>query len=184
MQLHPRILFASLQRIHLEIEHGTREAPEMILKLSDLLSYLLYDSEAEKVPLIKEVQMIENYLALKKLENNHHPDIRFDASGDLHRHWISPGFFLPLLETVSKEATPSVEHPRWRSTFSLKGSAPMIMFSLKTNVPRESARKRPCRANSHPDGKRTAPRRGVTKMEAGSPVRRHRQHNRHATRET
>ena len=50
----------------------------MILK-SDLLSYLLYESDAEKVPLGKEVQMIENYLALKKLEYKRDLDIRVDT---------------------------------------------------------------------------------------------------------
>lgn len=141
MQLHPRILFASLQRIHLEIEHGTREAPEMILKLSDLLSYLLYESDAEKVPLSKEAQMIENYLALKKLEQKSHPAISFETSGDLHTHWISPGFFLPLLETAIERAN-AIGQPTTVAV-QLKSIGPMIMFSLQTNVPGKALAKDP-----------------------------------------
>jgi two-component system, LytTR family, sensor kinase len=98
MQMHPRILFASLQRIYFEIDGATREAPEMILKLSDLLSYLLYESESEQVPLSKELQMIENYLALKKLEYKKKIDIQLETSGQVHLVWITPGLFLPLLE--------------------------------------------------------------------------------------
>jgi hypothetical protein len=151
MQLHPRILFASLQRIYLEIEQGTREAPEMILKLSDLLSYLLYESEAEKVPLSKEVQMIENYLALKKLEYKRNFNIRFETGrsrnnigidnspgegnsrGEADDHWISPGLFLPLLEIGIERANAIAQ----MSTVAvqLKSIGPMIMFSLKTDVP-------------------------------------------------
>jgi sensor histidine kinase YesM len=60
MQMHPRLLFASLTRIHTEIDAGTREAPEMILRLSDLLSYLLYESDSDRVP--REGKMINNYI--------------------------------------------------------------------------------------------------------------------------
>jgi Histidine kinase len=142
MQLHPRILFASLQRIYLEIENQTREAPEMILKLSDLLSYLLYESDAEKVPLHKEVQMIENYLALKKLEYKRDLGIGgVDTSGDLQQHWISPGLFLPLLEAgIERSNALGQMHT---IAVQLKSIGPMIMFSLKTDVPGKALAKDP-----------------------------------------
>jgi hypothetical protein len=177
MQLHPRILFASLQRIYLEIERETRDAPEMILKLSDLLSYLLYESEAEKVPLSKEVQMIENYLALKKLEYKSNFNIRFETGssgnnigignsrgearnrgegnspgegnsrgegrnrGEAADHWISPGLFLPLLETGIERANAIAQMTT--VAVQLKTIGPMIMFSLKTDVPGKALAKDP-----------------------------------------
>ena len=141
MQLHPRILFASLQRIYLEIDHGTREAPEMILKLSDLLSYLLYESEAEKVPLSKEVQMIENYLALKKLEHKSDFNIRFETGNAANNSWISPGLFLPLLETGIERANAIARMTT--VAIQLKTIGPMIMFSLKTDVSGKTLAKDP-----------------------------------------
>ena len=141
MQLHPRILFASLQRIYLEIDHGTREAPEMILKLSDLLSYLLYESEAEKVPLSKEVQMIENYLALKKLEHKSDFNIRFETGNAANNSWISPGLFLPLLETGIERANAIARMTT--VAIQLKTIGPMIMFSLKTDVSGKALAKDP-----------------------------------------
>ncbi|HXB90688.1 MAG TPA: histidine kinase, partial [Puia sp.] len=98
MQMHPRILFGSLHRIHLEIDAGSRQAPEMILKLSDLLSYLLYESESERVPLSKEVKMMEDYIALKKLEIKDNIEIRFQTDGQTGDPAITPGLLLPLLE--------------------------------------------------------------------------------------
>jgi Histidine kinase len=153
MQLHPRILFASLQRIYFEIEQGTREAPEMILKLSDLLSYLLYESEAEKVPLGKEVQMIENYLALKKLEYKSNFSIRIEtrnssnnigigkSPGEADDHWISPGLFLPLLETSIERANAIAQMTT--VAVQLKTIGPLIMFSLKTDVSGKTLAKDP-----------------------------------------
>jgi hypothetical protein len=112
MQMHPRILFASLRRIHVEIEDATRQAPEMILKLSDLLSYLLYESESDRVPLSMEVKMIENYIALKKLEYKGSIDIRFETGGQQGDPAITPGLFLPLLEIgIERPEEIGIEQP-------------------------------------------------------------------------
>ena len=97
-QMHPRIMFESLHNIYEDIDAGTWHAPEMILKLSDLLSYLLYESEIKQVPLEKEVTMIENYVALKKLAYKKGLDIYVDISRDMGNRFIPAGLFLPLLE--------------------------------------------------------------------------------------
>jgi len=133
MQMHPRVLFVSLQRIYHEIDGGTREAPEMILKLSDLLSYLLYESESEQVPLSKEVQMIENYLALKRLEYKQQIDLRMETDGQLHLHGIAPGLFLPLLE-IGIERSGGVERLTI-VTVQLRSIGSKIHFSLTNNTP-------------------------------------------------
>ena len=131
VQMHPRILFASLQRIYLEIEHQSREAPEMILKLSELLSYLLYESESDQVPLSKEAQMIDNYLALKRLEYKRKVDIRFETSGELHNHWITPGLLLPLLETGIDRAAALGQMSA--VVIELKSIGPKILFRLRND---------------------------------------------------
>jgi sensor histidine kinase YesM len=133
MQMHPRILFASLQRIYHEIDGETREAPEMILKLSDLLSYLLYESESEQVPLSKEVQMIENYLALKKLEYKQQVDLRLETDGELQLHQITPGLLLPLLE-IGIERSGGVGRLT-AVTVRLRTTGTKIHFSLTNNTP-------------------------------------------------
>jgi hypothetical protein len=141
MQMHPRILFASLQRIYLEIGNGSREGPEMILKLSDLLSYLLYESESEQVPLSKEVQMIENYLALKKLEYKQQIDLRLETGGELDLHWIMPGLFLPLLE-IGIERSIGMDQLR-AVTVRLRAFGSKIHFSLTNNTPGREVAKDP-----------------------------------------
>ena len=132
MQMHPRLLFASLQRIYLALDTATSEAPEMILKLSDLLSYLLYESDSEQVPLSDEVQMIENYLALKKLEFKRHLDIRFEISGGLQHQMIVPGLFLPLLETGIERA--GVPGQMSAVAIELKRIGPKIIFRLRNDI--------------------------------------------------
>jgi sensor histidine kinase YesM len=132
MQMHPRLLFASLQRIYLAMDKATSEAPEMILKLSDLLSYLLYESDSEQVPLSHELQMIENYVALKKLEFKQQIDLRFETSGQLQGHWITPGLLLPLLE-IGIEGSGTMKHLT-AVTVQLQATSQKIHFTLTNNA--------------------------------------------------
>jgi hypothetical protein len=149
MQMHPRILFASLYRIRMEIDAGTRQAPEMILKLSDLLSYLLYESESDRVPLSKEVKMIENYIALKKLEYKSSIDIRFQtggqpgggSSGQPGDPFIIPGLLLPLLEIGIERPD---DRPRnARVAIELRTAGETVYFSLSNNMPGKKIVKEP-----------------------------------------
>lgn len=142
MQMHPRILFASLQRIYLAMDNATGEAPEMILKLSDLLSYLLYESELDQVPLGKELQMIENYLSLKKLEYKQQLDIQLAASGTLHQHWIPPGLFLPLLEIGLERGAGGVNR-QTTVIVQLRAIGPKLFFSLTNDTPGKEMAKDP-----------------------------------------
>src|ERR1700744_1553660 len=98
MQLHPNILFSALQSIYAEIEKETPRAPHMILKLSDLLSYLLYESDTARVALSREVAMLGNYIQLKRLEFPSGMDIYLDTRSIEIDYLIPPGLFLPLLE--------------------------------------------------------------------------------------
>jgi sensor histidine kinase YesM len=140
MQMHPRILFASLRRIHMELDAGTRQAPEMILKLSDLLSYLLYESESDRVPLSKEVKMIENYIALKKLEYKGSTDIRFQT-GSQGDPSITPGLLLPLLE-IGIERPDDRPLKTWVA-IELRTAGGTIYFSLSNNMPGKEIVKEP-----------------------------------------
>jgi two-component system, LytTR family, sensor kinase len=133
MQMHPRILFGCLQNIYNDIDAGTLYAPEMILKLSDLLSYLLYEAESKQVSLDKEVKMIQNYIALKKIEYKNKLDIYFEMSGDMSTHYITPGLFLPLLE-IGIASFEKPEKPIYVS-IELKTNAAKIYFNLKNNIP-------------------------------------------------
>jgi Histidine kinase len=149
MQMHPRILFASLRRIHVEIDDATRQAPEMILKLSDLLSYLLYESESDRVPLSMEVKMIENYIALKKLEYKGSIDIRFQTGGQQGDPTITPGLFLPLLEIgIERPEEIGIERPeesprKARVAIELTTTGKAVRFSLSNNMPGKAIVKEP-----------------------------------------
>ncbi|MEO6219566.1 MAG: histidine kinase [Ginsengibacter sp.] len=133
IHMHPRILFESLHIIYEDINAGTRHAPEMILKLSDLLSYLLYESEMKHVTLEKEIKMIENYMNLKKTEYKNGLNINIEMDEEICNHSIPPGIFLPLLEIGI--APPGKPGRDISVSITLRIKASTIYFSLINNTP-------------------------------------------------
>jgi two-component system LytT family sensor kinase len=66
-QVHPHFFFNTLNNLYSLTLHKSDLAPEVVLKLSSLMSYMLYESGAPYVPLDKEIANLENYLALEQL---------------------------------------------------------------------------------------------------------------------
>ena len=104
MRLHPQLLFVSLRRIGVEIKNDSSLAPEMILRLSDLLSYLLYESQTDLVSLDQEERMIRQYIALKQLEFADHRPVSIIVKGSLTGRRIAPGLLLQRLEAFIERA--------------------------------------------------------------------------------
>jgi LytS/YehU family sensor histidine kinase len=84
-------------------EQKDSRTPEVILKLSDFLRYVLYDTSSEKIPLGKEVEMIETYVGLQKERiNPETTTIELEITGDFSEVEITPLLLLPLAENCFK----------------------------------------------------------------------------------
>ena len=66
-QLNPHFLFNTLNSIYSLSLQKSDDAPEVIVKLSDLMRYMIYDCNEEKVSLDKEIEFIQNYIAIEKI---------------------------------------------------------------------------------------------------------------------
>jgi two-component system, LytTR family, sensor kinase len=80
-QIHPHFFFNTLNNLYSLTLQKSDLAPEVVLKLSDLMSYMLYESEAPLVPLDKEISSLENYLALEKLRFGSRLGLSFEIEG-------------------------------------------------------------------------------------------------------
>ncbi len=69
-QINPHFLFNSLNNIYSLSMGESGNAPAAILKLSDLMRYMLYESNEEKVSLQKEIDFLENYIDLQRLRSD------------------------------------------------------------------------------------------------------------------
>ena len=97
-QIHPVFLFNTLNNIITHAEAASPKAPEMLIKLSDVLSYMLYECDAPKVKLEKEIGMIKDYMTLEKIRQGERLDMTFQINGNPDGQFISPLLLLPFID--------------------------------------------------------------------------------------
>ncbi len=98
-QFQPNFLYDALQHIFYLIHKDSPQSPETVLKLSDLLSYILYENEKDLVPLDKELQIIKTYLGLKKTFYSDRLWIQLKQQGETASMNISPLLLVSLVES-------------------------------------------------------------------------------------
>lgn len=101
-QINPHFLFNSINNIYSLSLENSPKTPEMILKLSELLRYMLYDSNQPKVRLENEAQCIYSLVDLFQIKFDEKPDITIAAKGITPNVMIVPNLFSPLVENAFK----------------------------------------------------------------------------------
>ena len=102
MQIHPHFLFNSLNTIYgFALKKGD-EAPEMILKLSNLLDYILYQIEKPTVFLENEINHLEDYITLEKLRFNDTLQVNLIKESAVENINIAPMMLIPFVENSFK----------------------------------------------------------------------------------
>jgi hypothetical protein len=114
-QIHPNFLFNTLNNLFAHTIKNSSESPNIVLKLSDLLRFMIYESKCEFIPLDHEIQLLENYIELEKLRHERDLDVSFTASGELENKMIRPLLLLPLVEYAFKKATSEENDIKWIS---------------------------------------------------------------------
>jgi two-component system, LytTR family, sensor histidine kinase LytS len=101
-QLNPHFLFNTLNNLYGLSVAESKMLPELMLRLSDLLRYSLYDTNQQYVSLQKEVEYIANYVELEKIRWNDGADIRLDVQGDVTGQHIAPLLLIVFIENAFK----------------------------------------------------------------------------------
>lgn len=114
-QVHPHFLFNALNNIYAFSRERSPETPELILKLSSLLSYMLYDCKSDEVRLEKEIDIMKNYIDLEKERYGNAIEISWNIEGDVRDQFISPLLLLPFLENAFKHGVSDQIDKPWLS---------------------------------------------------------------------
>jgi len=102
MQIHPHFLFNTLNTMYGFALKKADETPEMILKLSNLLDYLLYQIDKPFVLLTDEINHIQDYIELEKMRFNNTLNINFKVENISEDIKIAPMLLLPFIENSFK----------------------------------------------------------------------------------
>ena len=101
-QVNPHFLFNTLNNIYSLALLKSDQTPEMILKLSEMMRYMLYDCKAESVELEKEVLYLKNFITLHQLKMEEEQTIRFEVIGNTSGVSVPPLLFIPFFENAIK----------------------------------------------------------------------------------
>lgn len=101
-QINPHFLFNTLNNLYALTLKKSDKAPEIVLRLSEMMRYMLYECNEKRVLLSKEVNYIKNYLELERLRQGKNVSINFKVEGEVSDQEIAPLMFIPFLENSFK----------------------------------------------------------------------------------
>jgi two-component system, LytTR family, sensor kinase len=101
-QINPHFLFNSLNNIYALSRKKSNDAPEAIMKLSDLLSFMLYESGKETILIHEEMNFLRDYIELQKIRYSDKLTLQITENIDNENEPISPLLFIPLVENAFK----------------------------------------------------------------------------------
>ena len=112
-QIHPHFLFNTLNNLYALTLKKSDLAPKMVLRLSDLLSYMLYESNVPMISLDKEVEILNNFIELEKIRYGNMLKINFSLSGNTQDKQIAPLLLLPFVENAFKHGVSKKLSNKW-----------------------------------------------------------------------
>lgn len=114
-QVHPHFLFNTLNNIYSFSLENSPKTPGLILKLSSLLSYMLYDCKTDEVRLEKEIKIMKDYIDLERERYGNKIEISWSVEGEIKDKFIAPLLMLPFLENAFKHGTSEQIEKSWLS---------------------------------------------------------------------
>lgn len=135
-QINPHFLFNALNNVYTLAIIKADETPDVILKLSDMLRYMLYDCKEDKVPLHKELDYIQNFIALYQLKEEDPLNIKMDFEDIQPDMLIPPMLFIPFIENSFKHSKIEDLERNWIK-MSLKANETFV-FRIQNSIPQTS----------------------------------------------
>ena len=132
-QINPHFLFNSLNNIYSLTLSGSEKSSEMILKLSSMLRYILYECNVPYVELEKEWEYILNFIEFQKLKSQHQLNIELDYFNEDHSSEIAPMILIPFVENAFKHSNIEDVKNGWMK-ISLNNRSEGIIFQIDNSI--------------------------------------------------
>jgi len=132
MQLHPHFLFNTLNTIYGMALKQSRHTPEVILKLSNLLDYILYQVDSPGVSLKEEVEHIKEYIELEKIRFRESLEVHIEMEEPGDDRQVAPMLLIPFVENAFKHG--SIVNGILEVFIELKVAGDVMSFSIRNTV--------------------------------------------------
>ncbi len=136
-QINPHFLFNTLNNLYYLAYTKSDNTTEVISKLSQMMRYMIYDSNHAKVLLSKEIEYMQNYISLERLRLNNQNPIDFEIKGNVENKWIAPLIFITFLENAFKHGV-SNNNPKAWVKVSIQLEQNQCIYSVENSKPEKS----------------------------------------------
>lgn len=134
-QVSPHFLFNTLNSVYADVFDTNEKAADLILRLSELMRYNLYETDLPKITLDKELAYIQNYL---DLERNRLADqylvIDYEQSGPVEQYQIAPLLLITFVENAFKHGVKGATEPAYVQ-INADIIADQLVFRVENSVP-------------------------------------------------
>ncbi len=144
-KLNPHFLFNTLNNIDSLIVQNPEEASSALIRLSEIMRYLTYETASDAVGLDKEIEYMNNFIGLHRIRIKTPEDIRFETNGD-NNVMIAPALFVPLLENAFKFA--SYRNSKPCVDIRLTSGKGVIVFEISNYHERKCSEAKACNSGS------------------------------------
>ena len=101
-QVNPHFFFNTLNTLYALTLTGSKRSSAFVLRLSDLMHYMLYVANAEKVSLNEEIAYLKNFADIEQMRYSERLELSFQFSGDIEGKMIAPLLLLTFIENAFK----------------------------------------------------------------------------------
>lgn len=135
-QLHPHFLFNSLNNLYALSLDNAPQTPDIILGLSNILRYVLYECTAEQVPLKRDIEVLKDYIELEKLRYEDRLELNANITEPAGDAEIAPLLMLPLVENAFKHGAAETTDTPWIN-IELHISGDALAFKISNSKPEQ-----------------------------------------------
>ncbi len=138
-QTNPHFLFNTLNSIYGLALEKSNKTPTLILKLSEILNYTLYESNVEKVALRKELFLIQNIIELEKERYGKRLEINYQETGEVDNIQIPPLILVPFVENAFKHGMRNETNTGWIK-IEVRASKTELLFRIENSYIADQAK--------------------------------------------
>jgi two-component system LytT family sensor kinase len=140
-QINPHFLFNTLNNVYSLALHKSDKTADVILKLSDLMRYTLYESNTPMILLREEITFLRNYIELESIRHSSKVKITFQINGDYENLLIAPLIIFSFIENAFKHGINTSIGSSWvEIRFDVENEVLYASISNSKFVPRPSRR--------------------------------------------
>lgn len=132
-QLHPHFLFNTLNNLYSLALEKSDKTPDLIIRLGDMLSYIIYDCNSDRVLLSKEIDFLKSFIELQKVRFIS-CDIKLEITGNIDDQKIAPMLLHTFIDNSFKHGAARISGDSWIQ-ISIYINSGFIDFRVENNIP-------------------------------------------------